>query len=47
VKIVNVEEMRGIEQATDARGHSFPAMMDMAGQAVGARWFCVTPTSQR
>jgi NAD(P)H-hydrate epimerase len=35
VKIVNVEEMRGIEQATDARGHSFPAMMDMAGQAVG------------
>lgn len=34
MKIVNVDEMRKIEQGTDARGHSYAAMMDMAGQAV-------------
>jgi NAD(P)H-hydrate epimerase len=34
MKIVNVEEMRRIEQATDAGGHSYAAMMDMAGRAV-------------
>ena len=34
MKIVTVEEMRRIEQATDAGGHSYAAMMDMAGRAV-------------
>ncbi len=34
MKLVNVEEMRQIEQATDARGHSYAAMMAMAGQMV-------------
>jgi ADP-dependent NAD(P)H-hydrate dehydratase / NAD(P)H-hydrate epimerase len=34
VKIVNVEEMRQIEQATDAGGQSYAAMMDMAGRSV-------------
>ncbi len=34
MKIVNVDEMRQIEQGADARGHSYAAMMDMAGQAV-------------
>jgi hydroxyethylthiazole kinase-like uncharacterized protein yjeF len=34
MKLVNVEEMRQIEQETDARGHSYSAMMDMAGQSV-------------
>jgi len=34
VKIVNVNEMRKIEQTTDASGHSYAAMMDMAGHAV-------------
>jgi hydroxyethylthiazole kinase-like uncharacterized protein yjeF len=34
MKIVNVDEMRRIEQATDGAGHSYAAMMDMAGQAV-------------
>ncbi|MCX7707485.1 MAG: NAD(P)H-hydrate dehydratase [Anaerolineae bacterium] len=34
MKLVNVEEMRRIEQATDASGHSYAAMMDMAGQSV-------------
>jgi NAD(P)H-hydrate epimerase len=34
MKIVNVEEMRRIEQATDASGHTYAAMMDMAGKAV-------------
>ena len=33
MKIVNTEEMRQIEKATDAAGHSYAAMMDMAGQA--------------
>ncbi len=36
MKIVNVDEMRRIEQATDAAGHSYAAMMDMAGQAVAS-----------
>ena len=34
MKIVNVEEMRRIEQATDAGGQSYATMMEMAGQAV-------------
>jgi NAD(P)H-hydrate epimerase len=34
MKIVNVAEMRRIEQETDAAGHSYGAMMDMAGHAV-------------
>lgn len=34
MKLVNVEEMRRIEQATDASGHSYAAMMEMAGQSV-------------
>ncbi len=34
MKIVNVETMRQIEQATDGRGHSYAAMMDLAGGAV-------------
>jgi ADP-dependent NAD(P)H-hydrate dehydratase / NAD(P)H-hydrate epimerase len=34
MKIVNVEEMRRIEQLTDASGHSYTAMMEMAGRAV-------------
>ncbi len=34
MKIVNVDEMRRIEQATDQTGQSYRAMMDMAGQAV-------------
>lgn len=31
MKLVNVEEMRQIEQATDAEGQSYEAMMDKAG----------------
>ncbi len=34
MKLVNVEEMRRIEQATDASGHSYAAMMEQAGQNV-------------
>jgi hypothetical protein len=34
MKIVNVEEMRRIEQAADAGGQSYAAMMEMAGGAV-------------
>ena len=34
MKIVNVEQMRHIEQAADAGGHSYAAMMDMAGRSV-------------
>ncbi len=34
MKIVNVEEMRRIEQATDAGGQSYTAMMELAGLAV-------------
>jgi ADP-dependent NAD(P)H-hydrate dehydratase / NAD(P)H-hydrate epimerase len=34
VKLVSVEEMRRIEQLTDARGHSYSEMMEMAGRAV-------------
>ena len=34
MKLVNVDEMRRIEQATDQTGQSYEAMMDMAGQAV-------------
>jgi len=34
MKLVNVAEMRELEQVTDARGHSYSAMMAMAGQSV-------------
>ena len=34
MKLVNVREMRQIEQAADAGGHSYAAMMELAGQAV-------------
>jgi hydroxyethylthiazole kinase-like uncharacterized protein yjeF len=34
MKIVNVEQMRRIEQVADAGGHSYAAMMDMAGRSV-------------
>lgn len=34
MKLVNVSEMQAIERATDARGQSYAAMMDMAGRAV-------------
>jgi NAD(P)H-hydrate epimerase len=34
MKLVNVQEMRRIEQATDAGGHAYAAMMEIAGQAV-------------
>lgn len=34
MKIVNVAQMRQIEQATDAGGHSYAAMMELAGQNV-------------
>ena len=34
MKLVSVEEMRRIEQTADAGGHSYAAMMDMAGHAV-------------
>ncbi len=36
-KIVTVEQMRAIEQAADAAGHSYAAMMAHAGQAVADR----------
>jgi hydroxyethylthiazole kinase-like uncharacterized protein yjeF len=35
VKIANTEEMRRLEQATDASGHSYAAMMEAAGAAAG------------
>jgi ADP-dependent NAD(P)H-hydrate dehydratase / NAD(P)H-hydrate epimerase len=34
MKLVNVAEMRELEQVTDAGGHSYAAMMAMAGQSV-------------
>jgi len=34
MKLVNVAQMRQIEQAADAGGHSYTAMMELAGQAV-------------
>jgi hydroxyethylthiazole kinase-like uncharacterized protein yjeF len=34
MKLVNVEEMRRIEQAADARGHAYATMMELAGEAV-------------
>lgn len=34
MKLVNVEEMRRIEQAADASGHSYETMMTLAGRAV-------------
>jgi len=37
VKIVTVEQMRAIEKAADAAGHSYADMMTMAGQAVAER----------
>lgn len=37
VKIVTVDEMRAIEQASDAQGHSYADMMQLAGRAVAER----------
>jgi len=36
-RIVTTDEMRALEKATDARGHSYADMMEMAGRAVAAR----------
>lgn len=36
-KIVTIEQMRAIEAASDAAGHSYAAMMELAGQAVAER----------
>jgi len=36
MKLVNVQEMRRIEQAADAGGHSYAAMMERAGEAVAS-----------
>lgn len=36
-KIVTVEQMRAIEQASDKKGHSYADMMDHAGHAVAER----------
>jgi len=36
-KIVTVEQMRAIEQASDAKGHSYRDMMELAGRAVAER----------
>jgi len=33
-RIVTVEQMRALEKATDARGHTYADMMEMAGRAV-------------
>ncbi len=34
MKIVTVDQMRRIEAAADAQGHSYAAMMERAGSAV-------------
>ena len=36
-KIVTVEQMRAIEQASDAKGHTYADMMQLAGRAVAER----------
>lgn len=36
-KIVTTDDMRAIEKATDAQGHSYADMMEMAGRAVATR----------
>jgi len=36
-KIVTTDQMRAIEQAADAKGHSYAAMMELAGRAVAER----------
>ncbi len=36
MKLVNVQEMRRIEQAADAGGHAYATMMELAGQAVAS-----------
>ena len=36
MKLVNVQEMRRIEQAADAGGHSYATMMERAGEAVAS-----------
>ena len=36
MKLVNVQEMRRIEQAADAGGHSYAAMMEHAGETVAS-----------
>lgn len=34
IKVVSIEEMRAIEQAADAQGHSYSDMMQLAGRAL-------------
>ena len=34
MKVVTVDQMRRLEAASDAAGHSYAAMMEQAGQAV-------------
>jgi len=36
-KIVTTEQMRAIERAADAQGHSYASMMELAGRAVAER----------
>ncbi|MEP0761753.1 MAG: bifunctional ADP-dependent NAD(P)H-hydrate dehydratase/NAD(P)H-hydrate epimerase, partial [Chloroflexota bacterium] len=36
-KIVTTDQMRAIERAADAQGHSYAAMMERAGRAVAER----------
>jgi hydroxyethylthiazole kinase-like uncharacterized protein yjeF len=36
-KIVTIEQMRAIEQASDAKGHTYADMMELAGRAVAER----------
>ena len=36
MKLVTVEQMRRIEQSSDAAGHSYAAMMERAGTAVAS-----------
>ena len=43
MKLVNVAEMRELEQVTDARGHSYSAMMAMAGQSVAGLAITLRP----
>ena len=42
MKLVNVQEMRRIEQAADAGGHSYATMMERAGEAVASSAVALT-----
>ncbi|RLC65723.1 MAG: hypothetical protein DRI48_06405 [Chloroflexi bacterium] len=47
MKIVTVEEMRRIEAAADAAGHSYAAMMEQAGRAVAQAIVARQPVQNR